>query len=285
MVTDNLDLINELVCLKRDNAVFKSVENYDDYVTMDFYKFNTHTLTTLYTTDILDILEELDDGVEEEEEEVDISDNVMSNFFKTNTKALITFNRKIVSKFFNFKLKRQYRITRYISGFIKYKIKNSIKYFELTILNIMLLSKFTFNARQAYTFLKNGVVYLNGVLTFKSDLKVKIGDNVQILLSTPYLNFYSDYFNILTQFSQKYYNKFLKNADFPLNRELKDSNSKVTNDLTFFKKGVPNYLEVDFLTFSSYVIYTPLNIYYLSNKSPTLYNFYLNRLYNWKFLS
>lgn len=274
-----------MINLKRDNAVFKSVESYDDYITMDFYKFNTHTAMNVYSLDLKDIVDDVSDDTWEEEEEVDISDNVMSNFFKIKTKALISFNRKILCQFFNFKLKKQNRITPRISNFIKFKIKNSIKFFELTILNILLLSKFVFNARQAYMFIQNGLVYLNGSLVFKPDLKTRLGDNVQLILSIPYLNYYADYFNLLTHFSQKYHNKFLKNVDSPLDKKLKKYKSKLTTDLISFRRGVPIYLEVDFLTFSAYIVYTPFNFYYISNKSLNLYNFYLNRLYNWKFLT
>lgn len=275
-----------MINLKRDNAVFKSVENYDDYITMDFYKFNTHTVVNIYSLDLRDILDDVDNDIwEEEEEEVDISDNIMSNFFKIKTKALISFNRKILCQFFNFKLKKQNRITPRINNFIKFKIKNSIKFFELTILNILLLSKFVFNARQAYMFIQGGLVYLNGSLVCKPDLKTRLGDNVQLILSIPYLNHYSDYFNLLIHFSQKYHNKFLKNVDSPLDRKLKKHKSKLTADLISFRRGVPIYLEVDFLTFSSYIVYTPFNFYYINNKSLSLYNFYLNRLYNWKFLT
>jgi ribosomal protein S4 len=285
LLVDDLSLVNELVNLKRDNAVFKSVESYDDYLTMDFYKFNTHSLTNVYMDDLQDIEDFSDDEVIEDEEEVDISDNVMSNFFKIKTKALISFNRKILCQFFNFKIKKQNRITPRINNFIKFKIKNSIQFFESTITNILLLSKFVFNSRQAYLFVKGGLVYLNGALVFKPDLKIKQGDNIQLLLSIRYLRYYSEYFNKLTNFSQKYHNKFLKNVDSPLDKKLRRNKSKLVSDLISFRRGIPVYLEVDFLTFSCYVVYTPFNFYYISNKSFNLYNFYLNRLYNWKFLT
>jgi hypothetical protein len=32
-------------------------------------------------------------------------------------------------------------------------------------------------------------------------------------------------------------------------------------------------------------VYTPFNLFYINNSSNYLYNYYLNRLYNWKFLT
>jgi ribosomal protein S4 len=207
-------------------------------------------------------------------------DNLTTNFFKINTKSLITFNRKIISKFFNFKLKKQYRITRFINSFLKYKVKDSIKFFENTLANILISSKLTFNSKQTFIFLKSGLIYVNGKLNNKADFFLKKGDLIQLVFTTTYLSTYKTYFNFTVKLNQKHYNRFFKNSSFLEETELSFKELTAVKNLTIFKKNFPKYLEVDFLTFSCYVVYTPFNLFYINNSSNYLYNYYLNRLYN-----
>jgi hypothetical protein len=52
-----------------------------------------------------------------------------------------------------------------------------------------------------------------------------------------------------------------------------------------FKQPIPTYLEVDFLTFSVVIVYIPYGFNISLNYNYIFYNYYLARLYNWKFRS
>ena len=294
--------INSLITLKRDNSVFKSVNNYNDVVYLNFFGLGRSQSNSFFSKkktkrgktpvnqhNLRFFKKSYEDSrpvtPDYRKKRVYLTGNLVSNFFKVDTKALISFNRKILIKFFHFKVKRQYRITRFLSAVIKKKVSASVRTFEMILSNILVLSKLVFNLKQAYSFLKNYLVFLNGICVFKPNIRVSKGDNLQLVLSPLYVDHYMNHFNDLFKLNQKYFNLFKKNTSEFKNKNPKPHVFKSVETLTFFKRSVPKYLEVDFLTFSCYVIYLPLNFYYINNPSNYLYNYYLNRLYNWKFLT
>ena len=289
--------LNSLITLKRDNSVFKSVNNYNDVIYLNFFGYGRlrpnsffskkkpkRSKTPVNPHNLRFFKNSYENSrpvkSDHKKKRVYLNGNLVSNFFKVDTKALISFNRRVLIKFFHFKVKRQYRITRFLSTVIKKKANSSIRAFETILSNILVLSKLVFNLRQAYSFLKNYLVFLNGVCVFKPNIKISRGDNIHLVLSPIYVDHYMNYFNDLFKLNQRHFNLFKRNTSEFKNKNPKPHVLKSVETLTFFRRSVPKYLEVDFLTFSCYVIYLPLNFYYINNTSNYLYNYYLNRLYN-----
>lgn len=278
--------INNTIIFKKQSASFRSLNFYEEYIKYEYVnsgkrffengklKTHAHLLSTKIgkNSSILS-------------KRIFAKSNFSMNFFKFKTKALITFNRKMLIRFFNFKIKRQNRITKYINSFIKFKVKNSLKFFNFTLINILVSSKLVINFKQAFFFVKKGFVFVNGRQCLKTNFFLKKGDLIQLNFSKTYITHYSLYFNFLVRLNSRFRNKFFKKIIKRFNIKLGKNQIFLFKNIIFFKKHIPTYFEVDFLTFSVYIIYTPFNFTFIDDKSNYLYNFYLNRLYNWKFLT
>ena len=275
--------VGNLISLKKANVGFDlPYKKYKDF------------LTSFLDTNI--IISEEDRGnrlnflIDFKEDEEDFETNVwVDNSFKYKTKMLITNQRLQLTRFFNFKLKRQYRITPWISNLLKWKIKSTVGFFDLMLLNVLLSSKLVLNTYQAEWFIKHGLVYVNGKRQTKTTLFLKKFDLIQLVYSSKYVNFYFNHFNFLFKARQKFVNKFSKklidhddwDLGFYLNKKTKIP--KLFSRISIFNQPIPYYLEVDFLTFSASIIYQPFGFNFILNSNFHFYNYYLARLYNWKF--
>lgn len=224
------------------------------------------------------------------EEEEDFETNVwIDNSFRYKTKLLITKQRLQLVKFFKFKLKRQYRITPWISNFLKWKVRSIISWFDLMLINVILNTKLVLHSVHAEWFIKRGFIYVNGVRQTKTNYVVKQYDIIQIVYSPTYVNFFSNYFNFLFKASNKFVNKFSRKIseqegwDLGYYLNWKTRIPKLFNRVALFRQPIPYYFEVDFLTFSAFVVYLPVGFNFILNSNFHFYNYYLARLYNWKF--
>jgi hypothetical protein len=285
---NELDYTYSLINFKRLNATFASPQKLDDYSVINYYMFNKHQSENLYKN-TLNYTQNMLDNIDEEMFDTDL----YVNTFKYKTKLMITENRKMLLKFLNFKLKRQYRITKFLTKFIKFKVKNSISFFEMTVSNVLMMSKFVHNTVQCQLFFQNRYIYVNGVVNTDPLKKLKKGDCIQLGFSKKYIDFFFNWFNGLSKLNLKYFNKFFKKfkggkGSSDTDDETKPSranDNKKAQALTIFKKPFPEFLEIDFLTLSVIIIYNPISVYLLNHRSYYIYNHYLNRLYNWKYLT
>lgn len=282
---DNLFYLKNLVLLKRKNVRFKSKLKWNITYVTNFFRYNKNH----YKNAFLDIGRHFTNLTKNNLTKKHNSKPQLSRIFNYNfkykTKLLLSHNRKILLKLLNFKLKRQYRITKFISKFIKNKTNKSFNYFELTLNNVLISSKFALTLKQAFFLIKKACVYVNGVKKLDPLYKVKINDVIQIIFTIDYFNNYKFFFNLLTKMTYKYHNRFFKKPFFKKRFLKKQNLNQWLIDLSMFRKGTPRFIEVDFLTLSIIVIYIPYNSHFITYNTNKIYNFYLNRLYNWKYLT
>lgn len=271
--------IDDLIKFKRSNSTFKTHEDFGKYLFYQLCKYTNSHMINFISTDIVDNFSS------DVEESASFDNYIHPNPFEFKIKNLISYNRKLLIHLFNFKLKRQYRITRFIANIIKYRIDKTRYQINFNLLNILFLSKFILNSKQGVDFVKNGCVYVNGVRVSKPTMGLIKGDNIQLVLAPAFYAYYFYQFNGYLKVTLKYHNKFFKGDEVNFSKITKNPNTALMIALTSFKQGIPRYLEVDFLTWSSVVIYKPNNTFFINNYMHYIYNFYLNRLYNWKFIS
>jgi hypothetical protein len=280
MYIDKNIYINNLISFKRDNSSFKTNEDFKKYLLLQLYQYNQSHVISFIQTEMPDVLVGDNDDLDEF-----TSNYIHSNPFEFKIKSLISYNRKLLIKLLGFKLKRQCRITKFLLNFIKYKVNRTFDQIDFTLSNLLLVSKLILNVKYSFNLLQSGFVYVNGVKIVKPTFNLHVGDKIQIIISESFYNYYFYQFNEFLKVTLRYHNKFFKNEMTNFSTVFKKNDTTVITILNSFKQGVPRYLEVDFLTLSSIVIYKPTDFVFVNNYTHHIYNFYLSRLYNWKFLS
>lgn len=185
---------------------------------------------------------------------------------------------------------RQRRMTNYFLNFKKNSSLCVLKVFEFSIFSILKRSGFFFDYALSNFFLKFGMVFVNGMNVYNRFFQLYVGDRVQLVIS------FSNTFKFKVQFSNMYYfrikflNKYIKS--FFVNNENIEARSRLVRfskkwfrRLIGFCGDTPNYLEVDFMTMTSVIIYEP----FLSCEyDPSLVYrlpYQSMRLYNWKYVN
>ena len=278
--------VNNLVAIKKANADFDSIEpQYTNFVEA-FLRSNSEPLNNVFLEREFYYGSEIWEDVEDEETNVWVD-----NSFKYKTKMMITNQRVRLAKFLGFKLKRHYRITAKISNFLKWKVRNIINFFDLILINVVLSSKLILDFNLAAWLIRHGFVYVNGGCKTEINLFLKPGDVVNLIFSPVYSEFYFYHFNSLFRVNMRVVNKFSRkmadNPEWDIGSYLfrKTKPSKTLKKIALLRQPIPLFLETDFLTYSVYVVYTPFNFYFVLDTTYNHYNYYLARLYNWKFRS
>lgn len=150
-----------------------------------------------------------------------------------------------------------------------------------------MVSKFFYNYLEASIIIKQGFVYVNGKKNTNPYFQTKQGDIVQLvfnnLLSKNWLFKYNKLLkksygagSVLWNY-YKYINMFNKTPK----KNLPDFYYKFSN----IKNDIPRYIEVDFQTFSIIILHYPINKTDFNYQFFYFFNFYMSRLYNWKYIT
>lgn len=217
--------------------------------------------------------------------------NWVESSIKYKTKLLLTKHRKMLIKYLNLRLSRQYRITKKISSFLNTKRARFLFYFDLLLLNILITSRLVIHYTQGLYLINQGFVHVNGCVESNPKTLIQTGSIVQLTFSTVYFDAYVYYYNFCSKYYNKYLNKFFRRRSFDPEHSFRrkflraSTSTKKSRQFVVSKSLVPKWLEVDFLTASLVILYTPTKIKELNSNNFYYFNFYLKRLYNWKFRS
>lgn len=208
-------------------------------------------------------------------------------FFKKFFLKTLLKSRELLKKIFSLDKKvRQKRLTKVIFKKSKGIVCNNTM--EYSIYNIILRSHFFFFLKDAVTYIKAGLVYLNGRVYTNHTFCVNKNDILQITIDFKYFKYF--------KFCKKFFKKKMKlirlNAYRYYRRKYYQKRDKFRMKkrkypyyyIFFFiyKLNVPRYLEVDY-TILSIIIIKKLDISlhttYFLNK---LFSYKLFNLYNYK---
>jgi ribosomal protein S4 len=224
-------------------------------------------------------------------------------------------NKKIFLLNLNKKVQKRYKYPKYTKNIIKSSILNFLNFFEFSLVNSLVRTSFFFNKSDAIFFVKNGYVNVNGFEVIDENYTLKINDVVNIIYNDDFFIFYRNYvqktLNYILSFNDEknkdknYYIPSIVKTDYkrktPVDHEdddffedldeddqkqkvdfFKYTRNDYNNEITSFKRDIPNFFEVDFISMSYTIIYS-YNDYddydYFNTK---LLNVYLKRLYNWR---
>jgi len=164
---------------------------------------------------------------------------------------------------------------------------NFYKFFEFSIVNLIIRCKFCYNLSESIFFLKNGFIYLNGLKITNPLTQVNVGDLIQLSFSENYFNFFK--VNTNNKLKSIFFLKHIiwKNKRFKDNfykqkyNQVPDWIFKISN----FYDDIPSFIEVDFSIMSFLVIYKKLNTQDINLNLFNFINFYMLRNYNWNYLT
>lgn len=110
--------------------------------------------------------------------------------FKKKIGLIFYWNRFILRNYFFFKKMRQFKFTRFFSKILKSDYFSFIKFFEFSLMNVLLRSRLFFTNDECIFVIKNGLVRVNGVKVVDVFHRLMVGDVVQIPISNKYYTFY-----------------------------------------------------------------------------------------------
>lgn len=132
---------------------------------------------------------------------------------------------------------------------------------ELSLINVLLKSKLVFDIQTSDKFISSGLVYLNGINCFNSNIQIFKGDFLQIIVHNKYYILFKWLLNWYIIRKSRIKIKLKRKLNFNRSNIYKTrsytlplwllSNKNLIND-------IPKYLEVDFLSLSVYVLYEPI---------------------------
>lgn len=211
----------------------------------------------------------------------------IKNFdFSRRIKPLIKTNRLILKSFNNIKYYRKFSFNKNIKKLVNFNKFNMLFKLENNALNIIMKSDFFFSTNDCIWFFKNSLISVNSKINKNHNTLIYPNDIINISFNSVYFEYYKEFLDKLINNLYKINSKiwsFSKNRVFNLNN--KENYPKWINNYKFFKKDIPLNLEIDYTSMT--IIFLNYNFNY---KNFTYYNMkfinlYLNRLYNWKYIS
>lgn len=214
--------------------------------------------------------------------------NIKRVRFKPGYMTLWRGARQVLKLSLNLKMRYQYKLTKYLSKYNKFiKIKAFLT-LELQLNNVLLRSRLLPDYGSVDLFIKNDLVFVNGLICANFLFQLCTGDLIQLIVTVKYYILYRWLSNWelkkkirLRRISRK---KFFSRR----NSDEKQRSYLLPKWILFSKNtytDISKYLEVDYFTLSAILLYEP---FLWSEINP--YNFIdvkfgVINLYNWKYIT
>ena len=182
----------------------------------------------------------------------------------------------------------QHKLTNYLAKYKKFINFRTFLFLEMRLLNILIKSRLFNDLNLASIFVRCNLIYINGILCSNQNLQIFVGDFVQVIVNLKYYIISRWFLNLNLKKKNKIKNVFRKkNSSYSHSDEKKKSYNMpkwILSNKNLFD-DCANYLEVDYFTLSSFVLYEPflwsdINPYNLLEQKFSIIN-----LYNWKYIT
>lgn len=203
---------------------------------------------------------------------------------KKKLKKTILFNRFYYSLLNNFIFNKSQKLSKSVQIRSKQKIETNLVNFQYSLVNILKSLNIFKSFFDLKKLIKKNYIYLNRNIVTNLNTILNVNDLVEITISYKLFNYCNYIKNIISKDLLKIKNRLwfkLKNSNKKLNLE---QNKLIKKSYSYLNKYnyLYNYLEIDFYSFSFFVIYKNLNIYNLNLNIKKILVVYLFKLYNWK---
>lgn len=221
--------------------------------------------------------------------------NIKTDFknfdFKKKLKFIFKTNREILKKIYNLKYYRNFSLNKNIKNICNFSKKNNFININNNLLNILLKSDFFFSKNDCLWFLSNSLISVNSLITKDRNYILREYDIVNVFYSNKYFYYYK---NCLNRLLNNFYKiglklwsinkKRFKPVEKTEKKTIKESYPNWLENYIFFKKDIPLHLEVDYMSMTLIMLNYNWNFKNSDIIDYKFFNFYLNRLYNWKFI-
>lgn len=196
--------------------------------------------------------------------------------------------RDTINTSLNLHSRYQYRLTRHLHRIQNLSKQTQSYLHDLTLKNTLINSRFVNDVSTAVMFVANGLIFVNGNQTSNPNLNLFQNDFIQIIVNLKFyiifkwlLNWNASKRIRLRKLSKTKFKKFKMMVNKQRSRNLPDW--ILTSRLKSF--DIPKYLEVDFFTLSTFILYEPFilndlnSLHILESRSEIL------NMYNWKYIN
>lgn len=182
----------------------------------------------------------------------------------------------------------QYRFTRYLLRFYRKPTTQLSRWQTLTLSNVLIQSLFLPDIFTTDLFINNKLVYVNGQNMINSSYTLLPGDHLQLVV---HLHFYITYKWLVhwTIARRLKWKQTLKRVDKHRRvSHLKQKNYTIpiwVLQVRRFETDIPKFLEVDYFTLSTVVLYEPFQLIdFVTHEEATL-PYPIFNMYNWKYIT
>lgn len=211
--------------------------------------------------------------------------------FKPGYRRLWKESRLVLSDLLGKKYEFQHQFTKYLVKFYRKANFYNFSHNELKLTNVILYSKLLPDVKSIQILYNNKMIFLNGLSVSSLSSLTKSGDVVQLLVSS----WFYTYSKWLLMWSSSRSRKLRRliyrkvNLASMQNYRAKKQRSYHTpgwvHNAEHDTSDIKHYLEVDFFTLSSVVIFDNMLSDHYSNSTPTMNKQYIYKIYNWKYIN
>ena len=196
--------------------------------------------------------------------------------------------RKVLKDSLSLNFKYQHKLTNFLTKYNKFINFKTYLFLEMKLINVLMKSKLINDNNISNIFLKNNLIYVNGMISNNPNLQIFIGDFIQIIIHLKYYILIKWFLNLNIKKKNKIKNIFRKKNPSSLYSDEKKKSYNIPKWILFNKnlfEDCPSYLESDFFTLSTFIIYEPfmwsdINPYNILDQKFSIIN-----LYNWKYIN
>ena len=214
--------------------------------------------------------------------------NIKRIRFKPGYMTLWRDVRSVLKDSLSLRFRYQHKLTNYLAKYKKFINFRTFLSLEMRLINVLVKSRLFNDLNLASIFIEYNLVYMNGILCNNQNLQVFVGDFIQIIVNLKYYIVSRWFLNLNLKKKNKIKNVFRKKNSAYAHSDEKKKSYTMPKWILFNKNlfdDCANYLEVDYFTLSSFVLYEPflwsdINPYNLLEQKFSIIN-----LYNWKYIT
>lgn len=211
--------------------------------------------------------------------------------FKPGYQRLWRNYRLALAESINYKYIYQKQLTSYITKFYRKLNQDYLSTDENTADKIILYSKLVPDYNTFSVFLKNKLIFVNGIPLKSPDIFLYSNDFVQLEITNWYYIFFRWLRGLLkirnNKFKKLVFRKNLPNK-YKLMKQKKQRSLSIPNWISTVKydfSDVKSFLEVDYMTLSFFIIYENTLISFYSPLDIKIIRYNIYKMYNWKYVN
>jgi len=253
---------------------------------VNLYRYNSNLSSKILTNGFLGSIISLRGSWVDSQYDVLRDLSVQRIKFKPGYRRLWKESRSILADLLSKKYEFQHQFTKYLTKFYRKSNFYNLSYSDLKVSNVILHSKLLPDYKSIKLMYLNNMIFLNGLKVSNLDTITKAGDIIQLSISLWFYTF-SKWLLVWSNSRSKKLRRLIYrkvNMAAMQNYRAKKQRSFHTPEWVHNSEhdlsDIKQYLEVDFFTLSTVVIYDSLLDDYYSNSLPNSNKQYIYKVYN-----